>query len=290
MPNARPVPVAVVSVGALFPGAASTQAFWRDVIEGRDRLSEVPRTHWLGSDYFHPEPGTPDKLYTTRGGFLPDVEFSPLEFGLPPSTLPAIDTAQLLALVVAKRVLAEATRGRYEAMDRSRVSVILGVASATELVAHMAGRLQIPVVEAAMRAAGIPAADAARVRAGLEACYVPWQEGTFPGMLGNVVAGRIANRLDLGGTNSVVDAACASSLAAVDMAIQQLSLGRGRPGDHGGRRYPERHLHVHVLRADGGPVALRRLPAVLPGRRRHHARRRDRHLRAAPIGRRGARR
>ena len=45
--------------------------------------------------------------------------------------------------------------------------------------------------------------------------YVPWQENTFPGLLGNVVAGRIANRLDLGGTNCVVDAACASSLAAV---------------------------------------------------------------------------
>ena len=44
--------------------------------------------------------------------------------------------------------------------------------------------------------------------------YVPWQEASFPVLLGNVVAGRIANRLDLGGTNCVVDAACASSLGA----------------------------------------------------------------------------
>ncbi|HEX6766059.1 MAG TPA: acyltransferase domain-containing protein, partial [Polyangiaceae bacterium] len=43
---------------------------------------------------------------------------------------------------------------------------------------------------------------------------------------GNVVAGRIANRLDLGGTNAVVDAACASSLAAVDVAVNELALGR----------------------------------------------------------------
>jgi acyl transferase domain-containing protein/NADP-dependent 3-hydroxy acid dehydrogenase YdfG len=220
-----PTPIAIVSIGALFPGAPTTPAFWRDLLEGRDRLSEVPRTHWLASDYFDPAPGTPDKVYTTRGGFLSGVEFSPVEFGLPPSTLPAIDTAQLLALVVAKRVLAEATRGRYESMDRSRISVLLGVASATELVAHMSGRLQIPVVEAAMRAAAIPEADARRVRAALEACYVPWQEGTFPGLLGNVVAGRIANRFDLGGTNAVLDAACAGSLAALEMAVQELSLG-----------------------------------------------------------------
>ncbi len=186
----------------------------------------MPRTHWLAGDYFSPTPGTPDKVYTTRGGFLPEVDFSPAEFGLPPSTVSATDTAQLLALVVAKRVLAEATGGRYETMDRSRVSVLLGVASATELVAHMSGRLQIPVVSAAMRAAGVPEADAARVRAALEECYVPWQEGTFPGMLGNVVAGRIANRFDLGGTNAVLDAACAGSLAAVDMAIHELSSNR----------------------------------------------------------------
>ena len=45
--------------------------------------------------------------------------------------------------------------------------------------------------------------------------YPPWQESSFPGLLGNVVAGRIANRLDLGGTNCVTDAACASSLSAL---------------------------------------------------------------------------
>ena len=33
--------------------------------------------------------------------------------------------------------------------------------------------------------------------------YVPWQESTFPGLLGNVVAGRIANRFDLGGAGSL---------------------------------------------------------------------------------------
>ena len=41
-------------------------------------------------------------------------------------------------------------------------------------------------------------------------------------MLGNVIAGRVANRLDLGGINCVVDAACASSLSALRMAISEL--------------------------------------------------------------------
>ena len=40
-----------------------------------------------------------------------------------------------------------------------------------------------------------------------------------------MVAGRIANRLDLGGTNCVTDAACASTFSALSMAVNELYLG-----------------------------------------------------------------
>ena len=69
-----------------------------------------------------------------------------------------------------------------------------------------------------------PAAEAVVER--IASSYVGWQENSFPGLLGNVAAGRIANRLDLRGTNCVVDAACASSLGALDMALLELAAGR----------------------------------------------------------------
>ncbi|MCA9797690.1 MAG: polyketide synthase, partial [Candidatus Eremiobacteraeota bacterium] len=46
------------------------------------------------------------------------------------------------------------------------------------------------------------------------------------GILPNVVAGRIANRLNFGGINLAVDAACASSLAAVYQGVAELTAGR----------------------------------------------------------------
>ena len=49
-----------------------------------------------------------------------------------------------------------------------------------------------------------------------------WTEDSFPGFLLNVTAGRIANRLDLGGANYTVDAACGSSLAALNLAVREL--------------------------------------------------------------------
>ena len=127
-------PLAIVGVSALFPGSTSAQGFWRDILAGRDLITEVPETHWLIEDYYDPDPKAPDKTYARRGGFLPPVEFDPLEHGVPPSIAPATDTSQLLALIVAKQVLDEATGGQFTHVSKERVSVILGVTSAQELL------------------------------------------------------------------------------------------------------------------------------------------------------------
>ena len=218
-------PIAIVGVSALFPGSADATGFWRDILAGRDLLSDVPATHWRIDDYFDADPAAPDKTYAKRGGFLHPVDFDALHWGVPPSTLPATDTSQLLALIVAQAVLQDATREQFEHMDRSRISVILGVTSAQELLFSMVSRLQRPVWVKALRETGIPEDEVQAACARIAAHYVPWQEASFPGLLGNVVAGRIANRLNLGGTNCVTDAACASSLSALAMAVSELQLG-----------------------------------------------------------------
>lgn len=218
-------PIAIVGLSALFPGSEDVVDFWRDIIEARDRIGDVPPTHWLIEDYYDPDPAAPDKTYCKRGGFLAPVPFEPMEFGIPPNALPATDSAQLLALVAAKRVLEDAARTRAGQVDPDRISVVLGVASTTELVVAMGARLQHPVWRKALREAGLPEDEVADIVRRIGDEYAPWQESTFPGLLGNVVAGRIANRLNLGGMNCVIDAACASSLAAVELAIKELEQG-----------------------------------------------------------------
>lgn len=217
------VPVAVVGVGALAPGATDPTEFWRTVLSGRDLITEVPASRWLVEDHYDPDPTAPDKTYARRGAFLPEVGFDPLAYGIPPATLPATDTSQLLALMVADQVLADA--GGLAGVDRDRVAVVLGAAS-LELLSHMQGRTQRPVWLKALREKGVPEAEAQSLCDAIRDHYTPWQESTFPGLLGNVVAGRIANRFDLHGTNHTTDAACASSLAALSTAVAELSLGR----------------------------------------------------------------
>jgi acyl transferase domain-containing protein len=94
------------------PGRIDKTGFWRDILAGRDLITDVPPTHWLIEDYYDPDPAAPDKTYAKRGAFLIDVDFDPLEFGVPPSIVPATDTTQLLALIVASRCSKTPRAGR----------------------------------------------------------------------------------------------------------------------------------------------------------------------------------
>jgi acyl transferase domain-containing protein len=217
------VPIAIVGISAMIPGSTDAEGFWRTVVEGRDMITDVPATHWLVEDYYDPDPAAPDKTYGRRGAFLDPVDFDPMAYGTPPNTLPATDTTQLLALMVADRVLADATGGRLSELDRDRVSVILGTAP-LDLLTQMSNRLQRPVWLKALRESGVDEPHAQQICDRIAGHYVPWQEASFPGLLSNVVAGRIANKFDLHGTNHTTDAACASSLAAIATAANELSL------------------------------------------------------------------
>jgi acyl transferase domain-containing protein/NADP-dependent 3-hydroxy acid dehydrogenase YdfG len=219
-------PIAIVGVSALFPGSLDHTGFWRDILAGRDLLTDVPASHWLIEDYYDPDPTKPDKTYAKRGAFLPDVDFDPMAWGIPPSIVPQTDTTQLLALIVAQKVLDDACNGQFSKTDRSRVSCILGVTSGQELMGSMVSRLQRPVWTKALRESGIPEREVAAICDRISASYTKWEEANFPGLLGNVVAGRIANRLDIGGTNCVTDAACASTFSALSMAVNELAVGQ----------------------------------------------------------------
>lgn len=218
-------PIAIVGVGAIFPHANNPVDFWTNIIQGKDLVSDVLPSHWLIQDYYDPNPAAKDKTYCKRGAFLNDIAFDPIEFGIPPSVIPATDSSQLLALLVAKQVLDEATAGTYAECDLSRVSVILG-GSALEALQYAAARMQRPVWEKVLYENGFSTELTNKICEGISNNYTDWQENTFPGLLGNVVAGRIANRFNLGGTNCITDAACAGSLAALSMAVNELQMGQ----------------------------------------------------------------
>ncbi|QKQ73675.1 type I polyketide synthase [Nostoc sp. TCL240-02] len=216
-------PIAIVGMASLLPQARNLREYWQNIVNKIDCITDVPSTHWSVEDYYDPNPRTTeDKTYCKRGGFLPEVDFNPMEFGIPPSILEVTDVSQLLSLVVAKEAMEDAGYGEKREFNREMVGVILGVAMAKQLGMPLSARLEYPIWEKALKSSGLSDEDTQKIVDKIKSAYVKWDENAFPGMLANVVAGRIANRLNFGGMNCVVDAACASSFGALKMAISEL--------------------------------------------------------------------
>ncbi|CAA6806979.1 MAG: omega-3 polyunsaturated fatty acid synthase subunit, PfaA, partial [uncultured Aureispira sp.] len=226
----RKTPVAVIGMSSLFADAKNIEEFWNNIVQAKDSITDVPADRWLIEDYYDPDPMVPDKTYCKRGGFLPDIDFNAMEFGLPPNILEVTDASQLLALVAARDAFEHAGYGKkspkFSAEVKRKTGVLLGVGGGQKLITPLTGRLQYPIWEKALRSCGISEVDIPHIVDKMKKAYIGWNENSFPGMLGNVISGRITNRFDLGGINSVVDAACAASLSAVKMALSELVEGR----------------------------------------------------------------
>ncbi|MGW7406633.1 beta-ketoacyl synthase N-terminal-like domain-containing protein, partial [Streptomyces sp. NPDC054833] len=203
-----PLDIAVVGMACMFPQAPDLASFWANIVAGHDAVTEVPHDRW-DPDLHHADGSTTSKW----GGFLPRIPFDPLAYGIPPTSLGSIEPVQLLSLEAARRALEDAGYGdRGREFDRSRTSVVFGAEAGSDLSNAATLRAVLPSYYG-------------KVPDGIEEQLPRLTEDSFPGMLANVISGRIANRLDLGGANFTVDAACASSLAAVDVACKELTAG-----------------------------------------------------------------
>ncbi|HWO61307.1 MAG TPA: beta-ketoacyl synthase N-terminal-like domain-containing protein, partial [Umezawaea sp.] len=219
-------PIAIVGMAGLFPRSQDFREYWQNIVDAADCTEDVPASRWNVDDYFDPDPSTPDKTYARRGAFLPDVAFDPFEFGLPPNQLEITSTLQTLSLVVARNLLLDTGAADSSWYDASRTGVVLGIAGTVPLTHPLSARLATPVLKEVVRGCGLSEEDADAIAAKYVSAFPAWEENTFPGLLANVTAGRIANRLGLGGMNCTVDAACAASLSAVRVAIAELVDGR----------------------------------------------------------------
>ncbi|AIM38336.1 erythronolide synthase [Sphingobacterium sp. ML3W] len=208
----KPLDVAVIGMECIFPGAKNLEEYWRNIILGKDSVTEVPDERWNKDLYYHPDVDGPDVSHSKWGGFIPKIDFDPLAFGIPPQSLAAIEPTQLLTLLVAKRAMDNAGYGD-KSVNRENISVIIGAEGGNDLANSYSFR-------------GYYKQVFGELHEEVKIALPHTTEDSFPGILANVIAGRITNRLDLGGRNFTVDAACASSLAAVDLACQELILGK----------------------------------------------------------------
>ena len=184
--RAEPCHVAIIGMGCLLPKAQNVNTFWSNVLGKVDGITEIPKERFDSDLYFDKDPKGRDRIYSKWGGFLDDVVFDPLRYGIPPNALSSIDPFQLLTLEVVQQALGDAGY-LNRAFPRERTSVILGSSGGLgDLGLRYGVRSTLPMI-----LDDVPPEVMERLP--------EWTEDSFAGILLNVAAGRVSNRFDLGG-------------------------------------------------------------------------------------------
>jgi acyl transferase domain-containing protein len=233
--------IAIVGMAGLFPQAENLTAYWANILGKRDAIDE-PLPDWNADRFYEPvaENGHEDdsrggyleraKIYTRRGGFLRELSrFNARAFGIMPVSVASGEPDQFHALDLAKSALQDAHISESDYRPEA-TGIILGHGihpnrASVNGVQH--GMMVDQMLD--LLAAALPEMSAERrreLRKQLKSALLPMNADSIPGLVPNMMTGRIANRLNLMGPNYIIDAACASSLIAVEHAMQELRLGR----------------------------------------------------------------
>ena len=256
--------VAIIGMACVFPKAPDLQTFWQNIISKVDAIVDPPESS-LTSQVFDPDSTANDRIYCKRGGYLGDLPpFNPADYGIMPLAVDGAEPEHFMALKVAYDALVDSGLAE-KPFDRERTEVILGRGTFVNrgyitLMQHGF------VLDQTIRLLSelhpeYAAEELATIKDMLKAKLPPFTAETAPGLCHSVMAGIIANRLDLKGPCLVLDAACASCLLALEIGLRDLLTGKCDVVLTGGVQIST-HAPIHMVFTQLG--ALSRLPQLRP--------------------------
>ncbi len=223
-PTNSPEPIAVIAASCKFPGADSPQEFWKNLVEEKDVVKEIPIDRWDYRNSFDPEKGKKGKTYSKWGGFINNIgAFDNEFFRIKENDAMCLDPQQRILLELTQHLFDQAGYTKAELANRN-IAVITGGASGMwgQLIEDMDGDLKRNVVVNTIQ---------------------------------NMIAARISDFYDLKGTSLTIDTACSSSLVAVHEACQKIRAGECEMAIAGG---------ITLLLADGGHIGFSQAEVLSP--------------------------
>ncbi|MFC8218100.1 beta-ketoacyl synthase N-terminal-like domain-containing protein [Streptomyces sp. NPDC057362] len=237
-------PVAVVGFGGRFADSPDADGFWRTMLSGRDRIGPLPAESFDRDLYHAPGALARGRSYTDLGAPVPVPDAPPAGLRIPPHRYAAMDAAQRLALDVATEMFARHGRPPHSLKGVGTVAVGSNLGLSRERRLHTGlclddleadvrslaalGRLGPDEVEALTKLVRDRFADPGPVD-------LPT---TFDGSVASGIAALVGNEHRLDAVPVAVEAACASSLAALDVAVGRLRSGAADYAVAGGVELP----------------------------------------------------
>lgn len=220
--------VAIIGMSCVFAGAKDVASFWENIINRVDATQIVPADR-IDPVHFDKNVTGVDRFYCNRGGFIPDYEFDPQRFGILPLAVSGTEPDHLITLDLVHTALEDA--GIFDKqVSLDKTGIIIGKgnyagAGATRAIEIVRTGEQISSLLKDLMPQ-LSAQEIEKVKHEYQLRKGRFSADTAMGLIPNLVASLVANRFNLGGSAFTVDAACASSLIAVDHAVQELHTGR----------------------------------------------------------------
>ncbi|QZZ32132.1 non-ribosomal peptide synthetase [Streptomyces sp. ST1015] len=200
-PVSGPVPVAVIGLAGRYPGADDVTAFWRNLVEGHDAVTEIPADRWEWRA---------ERTASRWGGFVSDADrFDAEFFRIPRAEAEITDPQERLFLQTCWAAIEDAgytpaTLVEPRGPERRRV------------VGVFAGAMHKDYALIGAQAAEV---DGKRLPVSLN-----------QGMIAN----RVSYVGDFHGPSMAVDSLCSASLTTVHLAVESIARGESEVAIAGG--------------------------------------------------------
>ena len=221
--------IAIVGMACTYPGARHAVDFWQNIVNKVDAVTDVSPERWNPDIFYDPDPNSEDRLYSKKGGWIPDTfSFNPFQFGIPPSSIAGSEPDHTLLIRCVFEALDDAGYLKKD-YNRERTSVTVGKGNYVGpglmwmTLRTVVVEMMLPVVRAVRP--DLTEAQIERLKQFLRSKLPTLAPDAANGLVPNIASARISNRFDFMGRNITVDAACGSMLIATEIAMRNLLMG-----------------------------------------------------------------
>lgn len=187
-------PIAIIGMSGKFPMAQDIHAFWENLCEGKDCITEIPKKRWNWEKYYGDPLKEINKTDIKWGGFIDDIdEFDPLFFGISPKEAEFMDPQQRLLMTYSWKAIEDAGYAA-KSLAGSDTGVFIGT---------------------------------------WNSCYTNWvmqsntpvETYTGAAIVPSIGPSRVSYFLDFHGPSEPIETACSSSLVAIHRAVKSIREG-----------------------------------------------------------------
>ncbi|MFO7749720.1 MAG: beta-ketoacyl synthase N-terminal-like domain-containing protein [Desulfobacteraceae bacterium] len=219
--------IVIAGLGVMLPGAKTVDTFWEKLESGEKQLSPIPEEIFASKAYAAMDKDSIYHLPEVQAGVITDFKFNNAKYRMPPKTVRSIEKGQLYGLEAAGEAIASS--GLEKLLTKgNKTGVILGTIPGERQTKNIL-RVRKGLVERIIKNSDAVSADKSGAIAETLVQQIRERipennEDTTPGLLSNIISGRIANHFGLNGANYVIDASCASAVVAIRNAARNIAF------------------------------------------------------------------